>query len=166
LTPTAAAIKATPNLLEMQDNLMQLTNLLKANMKYKIESSKKELKWRLKFRNTENYKVRFELYDKDNKQVNFDGTEATKCNTSSNGASTNAYVNGCYIQVDKSNIADINNKNQIYNFTGDNFVFGGSYYKLIVYAVPFTNGNYQEDDKMILYHQHKIQLLLEKLVII
>ncbi|OLA04513.1 MAG: exodeoxyribonuclease VII large subunit [Coprobacillus sp. 28_7] len=43
LTPTAAAIKATPNLLEMQDNLMQLTNLLKANMKYKIESSKKEL---------------------------------------------------------------------------------------------------------------------------
>ena len=43
LTPTAAAIKATPNLLEMQDNLMQLTNLLKTNMKYKIESSKKEL---------------------------------------------------------------------------------------------------------------------------
>lgn len=41
LTPTAAAIKATPNLLEMQDNLMQLTNLLKTNMKYKIESSKK-----------------------------------------------------------------------------------------------------------------------------
>lgn len=29
LTPTAAAIKATPNLLEMQDNLMQLTNLLR-----------------------------------------------------------------------------------------------------------------------------------------
>ena len=43
MTPTAAAIKATPNLLEMQDNLMQLTNLLKTNMKYKIESSKKEL---------------------------------------------------------------------------------------------------------------------------
>ena len=43
LTPTAAAIKATPNLLEMQDNLMRLTNLLKTNMKYKIESSKKEL---------------------------------------------------------------------------------------------------------------------------
>lgn len=138
------------------ENILEKITLSVNPVEYAGESSKKELKWRLKFRNTENYKVRFELYDKDNKQVNFDGTEATKCNTSSNGASTNAYVNGCYIQVDKSNIADINNKNQIYNFTGDNFVFGGSYYKLIVYAVPFTNGNYQEDDKIILYQNDSL----------
>mgnify|MGYP003314644542 CR=1 FL=1 len=28
------------------------------------------------------------------------------------------------------NIEDINNKEQKYNFTGDNFIFGGKYYKL------------------------------------
>ena len=47
------------------ENILEKITFSVKPVEYAGESSKKELKWSLKFRNTENYKVRFELYDKD-----------------------------------------------------------------------------------------------------
>lgn len=123
---------------------------------YNNDSSDKRLTWRLKFKNTDNYKIRFELYDNEGNPVNFDGTKATSCDNSVNGTNNNGYVNGCYIQINKEKIKDINNVDNIYTFVGDKFVFGGGYYKLVVYAVPYTNGVYLENDKLILYQNDSL----------
>lgn len=141
---------------------------------YNGESSKKELLWRLGLKNTENYKIRFELFESSGtttvtdpdtgdlitttayKAVNFDGTEATSCDATKNGTSSNGYVNNCYISVPSTAISTINNVNQTYEFSGNDFVFGGKYYKLIVYAVPYANGTYDEDHKLVLYQNDSL----------
>ena len=88
--------------------------------------------------------------------VKFDGTAANSCDKNSNGEQSGGYVKNCYILVDKSQISTINRKDQIYKFTGDNFVFGGGYYKLVVYAIPYTNGKYVEDQKVLLYQNDSL----------
>ena len=135
---------------------------------YNGEISDKTLTWRLGLNSTDNYKVRFELYKPNGGEtivnesgeeefianyeaVNFDGTEAVSCNIDSFGNSDNGYVNGCYISVSRDDVSDINTKDQVYTFNTDDFVFGGNYYRLVVYAIPYTNGEYVEDDKVILY---------------
>ena len=129
--------------------------------KYQGETSLKELTWRLGLRSTSNYRIRFELYapvDEDNfKAVNFDGSEATRCDVNQYGDSSSGYVNGCYISVDREGVSDINNKNIKYSFSGNNFLFGDGYYKLVVYAVPYTNNAYQEDQKLILYENDSME---------
>lgn len=141
---------------------------------YKGESSEKNLTWRLNFKNTENYKIRFELYEPDGttktetnpetgeetttpnfRPVNFDGSNATSCNIDTTGKN-NGYITNCYISVDKNDISTINRQDQTYSFTGNNFVFGGEYYKLLVYAIPYTNGGYKEDDKVLLYQNDSL----------
>ena len=134
------------------------------------------LSWKLKLENTENYRVRFELYRPDGtnteinpetgeevvtkkyKEVNFNGIDSSSCNIDKYGTSTSGYVSGCYINVSKDNIASINNKNNLYTFTNNfdenknGFVFGDGYYKLVVYAVPYySNGRYDENRKLTLY---------------
>lgn len=131
---------------------------------YNNESSNKELRWRLKLKNTDNYKIRFELFDKNGKAVNFDGSSTNGCDKNVTGSSENAYINGCYIQVDKDSVKNINNVDTIYQFTGDDFVFGGEYYKLIVYAVPYTNNKYDEDNKLVLYENDSLSTTGDKTV--
>ena len=129
--------------------------------KYQGETSLKELTWRLGLKSTSNYRIRFELYapvDENNfKAVNFDGSEATHCDANQYGDSSSGYVKGCYISVDKEEVSDINNKSIKYSFSGNNFLFGDGYYKLIVYAVPYTNNAYQEDQKLILYENDSME---------
>ena len=131
---------------------------------YNNESSNKKLSWKLKLKDTNNYKIRFELFDKDGNISNFDGSSASSCSINDVGTKSNGYVMGCYIQIDKSKISEINNIEQIYEFTGDNFVFGGEYYKLIVYAIPYTNNQYNEDDKLILYENDSLSTTGDKTV--
>lgn len=145
--------------------------------RYKGESSEKEISWRIGLKNTDNYKLRFELYepagtstkiDPENgeeetitnyKPVNLDGSQATSCDTNTSGTDGNGYVSNCYISVAKEAISTINNQNQTYKFTGNDFVFGGHYYKLVVYAIPYTNGNYKEDQKLLLYQNDSLTTL-------
>ena len=128
--------------------------------KYQGESSLKELTWRLGLKNTDNYKLRLELYEPDGQDgyraVNFDGSIANGCDVSKSGNIGSGYVSGCYISVDKNNVSSINNQNIKYSFSGNSFLFGDGYYKLIVYAVPFTNGNYQESEKVTLYENDSL----------
>ncbi len=123
--------------------------------KYQGESSLKQLTWRLGLRSSENYKLRFELYepygDGEFRAVNFDGTVANSCDINKFGSINDGYVSGCYISVDKNNVSSINNQSIKYNFSGNSFLFGDGYYKLVVYAVPFTKNTYVEDEKIILY---------------
>ena len=105
------------------------------------------------------------------KAVNFDGTKADSCNINTIGKSDNGHIENCYISVDKDKLENINmnavninavdfiekvNKNQMYQFVGDDFVFGGNYYKLLVYAIPYTNNNYLEEQKVLLYEKEKL----------
>ena len=146
---------------------------------YNGESSLKSLTWKLNFNNTDNYKVRFELYkpngtetitdDEGNAKeinkyslVNFNGTDASSCNNNLFGNNSNGYVNGCYISVSKDEISAIASKDQVYTFSGNDFVFGGAYYKLVIYAVPYTNGNYKEEDKVVLYENDALTTTGEK----
>ncbi|MCI6266371.1 MAG: hypothetical protein MR598_05960 [Erysipelotrichaceae bacterium] len=142
--------------------------------RYNGESSEKELSWKLGLKNTENYKLRFELYEPDGtttktdpetgeeitvpnfKPVNFDGTPATSCDINKNGTSSTGYVDNCYISVPSSEVTTINNTNEIYKFSGNNFVFGGNYYKLVVYAIPYTNNAYDESKKIVLYENESL----------
>ena len=124
---------------------------------YSGESSKKELKWILNLKNKENYKVRFELFDKDDNAVKFDGKEATNCNIDTLGDASNGYVNGCYIQISKEDVNDLSANYNKYTFTGDDFVFGNEYYKLRVYAIPYTNNSYLEEDKLLLYENEALK---------
>lgn len=150
------------------NSILEQVNFEVKPVAYAGESSQKELNWRLKFKDTNNFKIRFELLvptgevnpDTEEiiyKNVNFDGSEVTgSCDNSSNGTSSNGYVNGCYIQVDKDKIADIHNKVQTFTFTGDDFVFGSGYYKLVVYAIPYKNNSYVEDEKLVLYQNDSL----------
>ena len=142
---------------------------------YNGEVSMKTLTWRLGLKDTKNYRIRFELYAPDGttqvvdpetsletdvtnyKAVSFNGSNATSCNKLSNGTSERGFVTNCYISVDQANVDSINNVDQTYNFTGDNFVFGDDYYKLVIYAIPFTNGAYVEDKGLILYQNDKLR---------
>lgn len=129
-------------------------------------SSKKLLTWRIGLLNTLNYKLRFELFEPDVndstlfKEVRFDGVSDNfdKCDINVNGTSSDNYVtnNGCYISIPKEDIKTINNKEKTYEFSGDNFIFGGNYYKIIVRAIPYTNGKYVEDDSLILYQNDSL----------
>ena len=126
---------------------------------YNNEYSTKNLTWQLNFKNTDNFKVRFELYKPDGesyKVVNFDGTDGVNCDINNNGDKDNGYVNGCYISIDKDDIDNIKNKEQTYSFDGNSFVFGGNYYKMVVYAIPYTNGSYDENDKVTLYETNSL----------
>jgi len=141
---------------------------------YKGETSEKKLTWRLGLKNTENYKIRFELYEptdtstktdeetgetitiQNYQPIKFDGTPAISCDNTKTGSSSDGYVENCYISVDKNNIASINKKNQTYKFTGNSFVFGGNYYKLEVYAIPYTNDKYDEEHKLLLFQREKL----------
>lgn len=118
---------------------------------YINDTSQKELTWQLGLKDNNNYKLRFELYDEEDKPVNFDGTKAINCDKNVSGTSDNGYVANCYIQVAKENISDITNVDSKYYFTGDSFVFGGNYYKLYIYAIPYTNNDYDENNKLLLY---------------
>jgi len=141
---------------------------------YNGEFAMNTLTWKLSLKNTKNYRIRMELYKPDGfdtsineetgeevktpkyKAVNFDGTDASSCNINSYGNSGNSYVDNCYISVDKDNVSSINKINNTYKFSNNVFVFGGSYYKLVVYAVPYTNGNYKEEDKVLLYQNDSL----------
>lgn len=142
--------------------------------RYNGESSEKEITWKLGLNSTENYKIRFELYEPNGtstttdpetgeeitvtnyKAVKFNGTDANSCNINSEGTSSNGYISNCYISVPKSALKTINKSNNTYKFTGDDFIFGGNYYKLIVYAIPYTNGQYDEDKKLVLYQNDSL----------
>ena len=141
---------------------------------YHGEFSEKSLTWRLGLKNTENYRLRFELYGKDGvvkeidpetsseievpkyKAVSFDGSAANACDKLSNGTSNNGYVSNCYINVDKSDVMSINNIEQKFKFYGNDFVFGDDFYKLVIYAVPYTNDAYVEDKKVVLYQNDSL----------
>ncbi|MEE3343334.1 MAG: hypothetical protein VZS44_04505 [Bacilli bacterium] len=126
---------------------------------YEGDSSRKRLEWRMSLLSKENYKIRMELYDSHDNPKKFDGTDATGCDLNSFGSYNNGYVNGCYIQVRKEDVESTTSNDgrpfagntNTYTFAGNNFVFGDGYYKLYVYAVPFTNGRYDENDKVTLY---------------
>lgn len=143
--------------------------------RYKGESSEKEVQWRLKLKDTNNYKLRFELFEPDGttsteidketgeeievpnyRAVNFNGTTATSCDKNSTGTISNGFNNNCYISVGSNNIAAINNTTQTYKFTGNSFIFGGGYYKLVVYAIPYTKGAYDEEHKVTLYQNDSL----------
>ena len=117
---------------------------------YSGETSTKELAWNLSLKNKENYKIRFELFDKEGNQVNFNGTTATNCHINDFGSSENGYINGCYIQISKDEVENLSGTYK-YTFSGNDFLFGAGYYKLLVYAIPYTNNQYVEDDKLIIY---------------
>ena len=38
-------------------------------------------------------------------------------------------------------------------FNNKYFVYGGDYYKLIVYAIPYYNGKYNENNRLVLYEK-------------
>ena len=134
---------------------------------YQGESSKKRLTWLLNLKDTNNYKVRFELYVKDGdaledgsyryKAVKFDGNNGTSCNGTSVGNASGSYISNCYISVDKNDLATINNKDVTYDFSGDSFVFGDGYYRLVVYAIPYTDNAYNENDKVVLYENLELK---------
>ena len=137
---------------------------------YNGENFMSTLTWKVSLKNTENYRLRMELYRPDGtvvdpdtgeektnyKAVNFDGTDASSCNIDSYGTVSTAYINGCYINANQHGIDVINKKNFEYKFSNNIFVYGGKYYKLVVYAVPYTNGEYVEDDKVILYQNDSL----------
>ena len=127
-------------------------------------TSNKTLSWNLNLKNTENYKLRFELYDRDGNPVNFDGSNANNCDNTVNGNSSNSYISNCYIQIPKEDIATINRKDINYEFSGDNFVFGGNYYKLILYAIPYMNNQYDEANKLIIYQNDSLSTTGDKTV--
>lgn len=156
-------------------NAREIMNSIKFSVvpkKYNGESSLKELSWRLGLKSTENYKIRFELYRPNgshNEQINdeevsvpdyklvqFDGRDGVSCDPNVVGKSDANYISNCYISVDRKDVSSISNKENTYQFTGDHFVFGGSYYKLIVYAVPYTNDHYDEEHKVILYQNDSL----------
>ena len=134
----------------------------------------KSLKYKLNLENTENFKVRFELFKPDvtktdtnpetgeevvtqlYKSVNFDGSEAVGCNVNSIGTSSKSYVSNCYISIGKDDLKTIDNKEIIYKFNNKDFVFGGNYYKLVIYAVPYTNNKYDEEHKVVLFERDKL----------
>ena len=136
--------------------------IFKANpVSYHGDISDKRITWRVVLKETSNYKLRFELYAKDGealedgtyryKAVKFDGSNATSCNVNTVGSASSSYISNCYISVGKDDIASIN-KNEIkYDFRSNDFVFGDGYYRLVVYAVPYTNNVYNESDKVVLY---------------
>ena len=130
---------------------------------YNNESSNKELKWKIYAQNTENYKIRFELYDKNDNPVKFDGREGTNCDKNINGTEANGYVANCYIQAPKEEIENIKGKDQIYMFTGDNFVFGDGYYKMKLYAIPYKNNRYDEDKKVTLFETDSLSNSKDKI---
>ena len=129
---------------------------------YNNESSYKTLSWKLNLKNTENYKLRFELFDIDGNIVNFDGSRGNSCDNTINGTSSNSYIANCYIQIAKEELNTINRKEVNYVFTGDNFVFGGKYYKLILYAIPYTNNRYDEANKLIIYENDSLSTTGDK----
>ena len=142
------------------------------------------LSWRLGLKSTKNYSIRYELYKQDGVNtsidsetglevvtpnyvaVKFNGTDASGCDITKYGNSDNGYVNGCYINVNKSDVSSINNKLSTYKFSNNfdevdgkipnGFVFGDGYYKLVVYAIPYTNDKYDEDNKVVLYETNKL----------
>ena len=144
--------------------------------KYNGEYAENTLSWRLNLKNTENYRIRFELYRPDGttttidpetseeivvpnfKEVKFNGSnvDSSSCNKDSYGAASVGYVNGCYINVDKDKVNLINKVEQKYLFTNKDFVYGGNYYKLVVYAVPYTNKKYVEEDRLVLYENNSL----------
>ena len=142
--------------------------------KYNGESSEKTVTWRLNLNSTENYKLRFELFKPNGttteideetgeekevttfEKVKFDGTDANTCDINASGDTATGYVKNCYILVDKADINAINKQEQKYKFTNDTFVFGGNYYKLLVYAIPYTNNKYIEEDKVLLYQNDSL----------
>lgn len=131
----------------------------------------KSINWLLNFDNMKNFKIRFELFRQDGstdftdpdtgdvttvinyKSVKFDGSDASSCDINAIADSSNGYItsDGCYISVDKDSISNINNKNIKYIFNNEAFVYGGGYYKLVVYAIPYNNGKYYEDKKLVLH---------------
>ncbi|MBQ6494908.1 MAG: hypothetical protein IJI49_02790 [Bacilli bacterium] len=126
---------------------------------YDGEASKKELSWTLRFANKngnpikesqENLKIRFELYDQEDNPIKFDGTAGTSCNKNVEGIENESYVKNCYIQIPKEKLEDIHAQTIKYYFSNNNFIFGEGAYKLIIYAVPYTNGTYKEEDKIII----------------
>ena len=137
---------------------------------YKGEFGNKKLSWKLNLESTSNYKIRFELYRPDGtttnqetgevttlyKSVNFDGSEATSCDINTIGNSEDNYVSSCYISVGHNDVSKINTKVINYMFSNSDFVFGGNYYKLIVYAVPYTNEAYVEEQKLVLYQNDSL----------
>ncbi len=129
--------------------------------KYQGETSLKELTWRLGLKSTSNYKIRFELYapsgEDSFKAINFDGSDAVRCDINQYGDSSSGYVKGCYVSVGKEDVSNVNNKNIKYNFSGNNFLFGDGYYKLVVYAVPYTNNTYREEQKLVLYQNDSMK---------
>ena len=136
-----------------------LLNVIKFQVQpvsYNNESSNKELSWKLDLTNTENYKIRFELYDINDNPANFDGTVGSNCNKNTLGTASNKYISNCYIQVPKDDIETINKKDINYIFTGNSFVFGGNYYKLKLYAIPYTNNIYDEEKKVVLYENDSL----------
>lgn len=146
------------------DSILDKITLSVNPTSYNNESSNKTLSWRLKLKTTDNYKIRFELFDKDNNPVNFDGSAATSCDKTLFGTKDEGYNNGCYIQVAKDNIKDINNETNEYIFTGDKFIFGGEYYKLFVYAIPYTNNDYDETNKLVLYQNDSLSTTGDKII--
>lgn len=148
----------------------------------KSEVNDKAIEWLFKFDNDnamKNYKIRMELFKVvgsheetdpetgevtvvfDYVPVKFDGSDVSSCDVTAKGNSSNGYItsDGCYISVDKGNINGVDNKNIEYIFNNKNFVHGGGYYKLVVYAVPFTNGDYVEDDKIVLYQNDSLSTI-------
>ena len=124
--------------------------------KYDGSVSRKNLGWQIDLKNTENYKLRFELYAKNgeeyDKQVKFDGTAASSCNINTNGTSSDGYVSNCYISVPQEEIDSIKSYSRNnYKFSGNSFVFGDNYYKLVIYAIPYTNNSFDEAHKLKLY---------------
>ena len=141
---------------------------------YDGEFGLKKLSWKLNLESTKNFKVRFELFRPNGtttevdpetgeeivttlyKAVNFNGSEAVSCDVNSVGSASSSYVSGCYISVGKDSMATIDNKEVVYSFSNSDFVFGGNYYKLVVYAVPYTNGKYDEENKLVLYQNDSL----------
>ena len=154
--------------------IIQKINFSVSPINYEGENSLKQITWKLNLKNTRNYKLRFELYKPDGtytetnpetgeevikntyKAVKFDGSDANSCNIDESGTSTKGYAKNCYILVDKDNVEEINKKDINYTFTSNDFVFGGNYYKMIVYAIPYTNGKYVEEDKVLLYQNDSL----------
>lgn len=141
---------------------------------YSGEFPDKRLRFKLNLESLENFKVRFELFRPDGtktetnpetgaevitplyKEVNFNGTEGVGCNVNSIGSSDNSYISNCYISIGKDDLADIDNKEISYTFNNKDFVFGGNYYKLVIYAVPYTNGKYDEGHKVVLFEKDNL----------
>ena len=120
-------------------------------------SSNKDLTWYISLKNLENYKLRFELKDKEGNQVRFNGSPANNCDNTISGTEENSYISNCYIQVDKEDINKINKQNIVYEFSGNDFVYGSGYYQLRIYAIPYTNNKYEENDKLLIYENESLK---------